>query len=147
MISVYKKLLLILSFIFISFAANAKSTVSVDFLYKMCKPLQSDGFDTKNQSQIKKVRGLVCTTFFRTLADAGFINCVTMKNLYKEKMIPPNDIEFISRLSANKIANVNAVITSFIRLTENNPDKFNKLAVTFKAEYLHQVFPCEYNSQ
>ena len=117
------------------------------FCIKCVTPYKVMGLIPKNQIQIKKVRGLLCTTFFRTLADAGFINCVTMKNLYKEKMIPPNDIEFISRLSANKIANVNAVITSFIRWTENNPDKFNKLAVTFKAEYLHQVFPCEYNSQ
>lgn len=145
--SVYQNLILILSFIFISFASYAKSTVSVDFLYKMCKPSQSDGFDMKNQSQNNKVRGLVCTTFFRTLADAGFTNCITMKNLYKEKMIPPKDIEFISRLSANKIANVNAVITSFIRWSENNPEQFDKLGVTFKSEYLHQVFPCEYNSQ
>ena len=61
-------------------------------------------------------------------------------------MIPSNDKEFISRLSANRIANVNADITSFIRWTENNPNKFDKLAVTFKEEYLHQVFSCEYNS-
>ena len=58
-----KTLITFLAIALLSFSANASKNLTVGFIYEKCKPLQNNGFNTKNESEDKRLNALICYTF------------------------------------------------------------------------------------
>lgn len=141
-----KILLTFLTIALFSFGVNA-GIVTVEYMYKLCKPFQNNGFSMENMTSSQKVNSVICVTFFRTIIDDGLMDCFTMKTLYREKLMSMNDLNALSLTAANNPAQPNSVIVSFINWAEKNPDKFGRLAISYKSIYLHRVFKCDYTTK
>ena len=97
--------------IFISFSVNAMST---GLLYKSCKPLQNNGFQSGGLSRDNMLGGLSCTSYVSAMVNAGRKNCSFINNLKKVDMgVPLSTLEIMSKYTANSDADVHAVIASF----------------------------------
>ena len=135
-----KLLITTLAMIFISFGANA---LSVEKLYKDCKPYQSNGFSTKNLSFEKQISSIACLSYLRGIRDKGDLNCKYLKGIKKAKAIDIESLRVLSLLLANSKASISSVITSFINYAENHPENWKYTPDTYSKEYLSDKFPCK----
>ena len=89
-----------LTMIFIGFGASA---ITVEELYKDCKPLQNNGFAFENLKRNQMQAALACTAYLNGLADRGYVSCNHLKTLNKNKKIlfDKKKIFAISLITAN----------------------------------------------
>ena len=141
---IFKLVILSLTMIFISFGASA---YSIKTMYEYCKPLQNNGFKMKGLDEERQVNGLTCSTYTIALKELGERNCIYL-NIVKEMGADDKSGTFdmfsmVKNTMASGKADVNAVVASFNKFAENNPDKWeNKPSVHFK-EFVSEVFPCK----
>ena len=134
-----KLLITTLTMIFISFGASA---VSVESLYKQCKPFQSNGFAFENLSTKNVQNAIACLSYLAGMRDTGLANCQMMREYNKMKFIDKNKLEIISNLSANANVHIDQVITSFTNYAENNSDEWKYSPTVYASKYLYKKFPC-----
>ena len=72
----------LISIIFLSLLTFKAEALSMEAMYKYCKPWQSKGFDT---NKITKASEAYCGYYFSGLIDAGRSHCEGAKFLYKNK--------------------------------------------------------------
>ena len=134
----------IISIIFLSLLTFRAEALSMEVMYKYCKPWQSKGFDT---NKISKSTEGYCGYYFSGLIDAGHSYCVGAKYVYKNR---PNDfnitVDAFIELNANSDVSLSSVVASFIKFAENNRNNWQIPAWTYKDAYLHKAFPCNYKN-
>lgn len=134
----------LISIIFLSLLTFKAEAVSMEAMYKYCKPWQSKGFDT---DKITKASEAYCGYYFTGLIDAGHSHCQGAKFLYEKK---PKDFNRIVgvfiEMNANNEVSLSSVVASFIKFAENNRDTWQLPAYTYKDAYLHKTFPCNYKN-
>ena len=135
-----KKLLLTLTFVLFSFGANS---ITIEQLYKNCKPYQNNGFSFENLSQSQASKAVSCFSYLGGMRDRGVANCVILKEVDKKNYIEKIRIKPLSSLIANADVNSNALITSFINFAENNTEKWKQGVWGNVIEFLSDKFPCK----
>lgn len=139
-----KLLITTLTMLFISFGANA---YSVKIMYEYCKPLQNNGFQLESMDNERQMDGLSCMTYMTAIRDLGVTNCVLL-NVAKRSGADAQSGTFdtfnmAKDAMASGEADVNAVIASFNKFAENNPDKWKYKSASYFKEFLSDVFPCK----
>ena len=137
-----KLIITTLTMFFISFGASA---MSVEELYKDCKPLQNNGFAFETLKRNQMEAALACTAYLNGLADRGYVNCRHLKALNKNKNIlfDKKNLEVISSITANAKFSNNPLITSFINFAENNPQKWKFAPYNYASQFIGKMFPCK----
>ena len=143
-----KKILLILTFVIISFSANASS---VGTLFQKCKPLQSNGFNFKTLNKQHTIGAVSCTSYFKSLIDSGTRNCILLNQIEKlstndKNPMPSNVLNLLSKMTANADrVDLRMVIASFINFAEKNKHQWNEYVPKFNDKFLSNKFPCTIN--
>ena len=127
--------------VFISFGANA---LTIEELYKDCKPYQNSGLKFKKLSSGEVQRAILCFSYLGGLRDRGRINCVTLNELNKMKFVDKYKLEVISSLTANARVSNNQIITSFINYAENNTEYWKQKTSAYVNKFLSKKFPCKF---
>ena len=135
-----KLIITTLTMIFISFGASA---LSVEELYKFCKPFQSNGFSLDNLSQNKVDKAFGCMAYIRGLAERGYVSCIYLRGFNKKELFEKTELEVIASLTANDKGKVNPLITSFINFAENNPKKWKFAPYNYAYKFITNVYPCK----
>jgi len=135
-----KLLITTLTMIFISFGASA---VSVESLYKQCKPFQSNGFAFENLSTKNVQNAIGCFSYLAGLRDTGRSNCQMMREYNEMKFVDKNKLEIISSLSANANVHIDQVIASFTNYAENNTENWKYAPTIYASKFLYRKFPCK----
>ena len=78
-----KLLITTITIFFISFGASA---LSVEELYKFCKPFQNNGFSLDNLSQNKVDKAFGCMAYIRGLAERGYVSCIYLRGFNKKEL-------------------------------------------------------------
>ena len=135
-----KLIITTLTLIFISFGANA---ITVEKLYKFCKPYQNNGFQFDNLSSVQKNNAVGCLSYITGMVDKGSGTCRMIKEINKKKLIDKKQLNFLSSLIANERAQINAIIASFNNYAENNTDKWKYTPGSYTYEFISKKFPCK----
>ena len=125
------------------FSSGANASISIEDLYKNCKPFQNNGFSFKNLSPSKRQKGLHCFSYLAGLRDKGNASCIFINEMNKDKDLDKINLELFSSLFANGDASINPLITSFINFAENNTDKWKQSVWVFSSEFIGKKFPCK----
>ena len=137
-------LILILSMIFTSFGASA---YSIKVMYEYCKPFQNNGFQVKGMDDEGKIKGLTCVSYMTALKDLGITNCILLnqaKEIGADAQSGAFDtFNFVKEYMASGEADKYAVIASFNKFAENNPDKWEYKSAAYFREFVSDVFPCK----
>lgn len=141
---IFKLVILSLTMIFISFGANA---YSIKVMYGYCKPLQNNGFNFENMEQGAQIKALTCYSYMTAVKDFGYANCGTLsvakRNGAEGQSGTFDTFNLVKDYMASGKADADAVIASFIKFAENNPDKWKYKSTEYVKEYLSDVFPCK----
>ena len=141
---IFKLTILSLTMIFISFGASA---YPIKKMYQYCKPYQNNGFQVKSMDAKGKINALTCVSYKTAIKDLGFYNCTLLnqaKGMGADDQTGPFDtFEMVKQTMASGKAGINAVIASFNKFAENNPDKWKYKSAHFFKEFLSDVFPCK----
>ena len=137
-----KLLITTLTMIFISFASNA--TLPIKEMFAHCKPLQNNGFKIQNLDNIQQINALTCMSYMRALRDVGEWNCFLLNTAKRRGTdTKSKGFQIAKTLMANANADVTAVVASFNKFAENNPDKWDKPIGPFSNVFLSAIFPCK----
>jgi len=135
-----KLLVTTIIFTFISFGAFG---VSIGEIYKSCKPYQINSFKSDGLSNEDAINSISCNAIFRTLINSGLKNCQLINNLRDhDKDMKTNTLIILKTFTANSNANLDVVITNFIKFAENNPNKWSDQPMWSHHEFLGNKFPC-----
>ena len=137
---IFKLAILSLTMIFISFGANA---LTIEELYKQCRPYQNNGFEFRNLSESQNRKAIACMTYLAGIRDTGLANCEMMREYNKMKFIDKNKLEIMSNLSANANVLIDQVITSFTNYAENNTENWMYSPTVYASKFLYKKFPCK----
>ncbi len=139
-----KLLITTLTMIFISFAASA---YSIEDMYKYCKPLQNNGFQIESMDEKGQINALTCYSYMTAIKDLGSANCgilgVAKRSGADGQSGTFDTFNLVKDYMASGKADTNAVIASFNKFAENNPDKWVYKSSAYVKEYLSDVFPCK----
>jgi len=137
-----KKLLLILSFVLFSFGANAGYTI--EMMYKICKPLQSSGFNSKSIPKEAKMSSMACKIYFDALVSSGVGVCGSLQVMQEEgyNLNTPN-FKALRDLNSNGVTKTFPAIASFINFAENNANLWKESISSHKYKFLGTKFPCK----
>ena len=135
-----KLLITTLTMIFMSFGANA---LTVERLYKNCRPFQNNGFEFKNLSDTQRKNAIACMSYLAGVRDAGVSHCDMLGEYKKMNFLDKEKLTIVSELSANANPNIDQVITSFTNYAENNTNHWNNSATSYANLYLYTKFPCK----
>ena len=141
---IFKLVILSLTMIFISFGANA---YSIKVMYEYCKPLQNNGFKIESMDNQGQIDGLECWSYMTALKDLGFANCrilnLAKKHGADDQSGTYDTFNMVKDTMASGKADVNAVVASFNKFAENNPDKWKYKTAEYFKEFVSDVFPCK----
>jgi len=129
-----------LTIILFSFGANA---LTVERLYKNCKPYQNNGLSFDGLNTKQKTGALLCATYIRAMIDMGGQNCVFLNEIYKDTS-DKIAIQVLSSFHANnKKAPLDAVITSFVIFAENNTSNWKYSPSSYVKEFIGKNHSCK----
>ena len=131
-----------LTIIFISFGANA-SSITVENLYKRCKPFQNNGYTFEGLTLPQKWEARICKDVLSSLALKGTASCHMLNILRKNQEITNKQFVRLAKLTANAPSIGNPVITSFLKYAENNPNDWGLRVPVITMKFLSSDFPCK----
>ena len=138
-----KLLIITLMMFFLSFGVSADGKATVEKYYKYCKPLQNNGFELQGLSKKKQIGAIVCNNVLNSIKDIGARNCVALQELRKQKKINKKQFQEFSFYFANSNASTNAIISSFIKYAEDNPEKWDRPIYDASYYFLIDKFSCK----
>ena len=127
------KKLLISTFILIYcvvFHQNIAQAMSVEELYKRCKPFAQNGFELV---QSDPAAGLSCVTYVKAARDIAGSNCYTSK-LFRSSGV--NIPQQVMTLWAGIVPSTNIFIQEFLNRSEQKPELWDNPANLIFAEVL-----------
>ena len=132
--------------IYISFSFNAHA-MTVEDTQKYCNSYASSGF------QMQSVDDLLCANTIKTIMDMGYLNCIGLRKIIKEKGEEGWGLDELGTLYAILITYANGKISiedgvsSFLNWASKNPSLGKTNVVEHAYLYLSQPFPCRKNNQ
>ena len=137
---IFKLAILSLTMIFISFGASA---LTIEKLYKDCKPFQSNGFEFNNLDSNQIQRAIACFSYLSGLKNSGFTNCIIMREFNRIKYVDKKKLDLISSLLTNANVDIDQVITSFTNYAENNTEFWKNELSNYARKFISKKFPCK----
>ena len=136
-----KLLITTLTMMFISFGANA---ISVENLYKQCKPFQNNGFAYEGLSEKQKWDAVLCQNILNNIALRGTSNCYILNSERKDGNISDRQFKRLASILANSPAHGNSLVVSFLQYAEANPNNWKTRVPVVSYWFLSENFPCKH---
>lgn len=137
---------LFLTIFFFLTLSNPVFSKNMGQMYKMCKAYQSKGFQTKELSDVE------CLIFFRGIIAFSNAQCQKSKLLYglwkkEPKSNTKTDYFYKSFVlkefsTSADYSKTNSIITSFLNLSEKNPEIWDNPPTLLVDQWLHEKWPC-----